>query len=270
MPDIKKLVAASDFHIPFYDPILLDLFYHFLADFKPDILVINGDFLDCASISKFDKVPHRHRFKNDLEIGKKILRKFRDILPNAEIYYIEGNHSFRLRQYIIRNAPELYEIYPTLKDLLELDQLRIEWIGTKESASRWIDTYKRFGQLYIGHFDRVNKHSGMTAKALVEDKGISVAQAHVHRLGQYNKRLEDGTQLVGLEMGCMCDLDPNYMGHANWQSGWLVVYLDQDGSGRFHHTLIHALGYRFFFNGKDYNWEEISKTVPRKLEVEVL
>ena len=268
MNNIKKLVVASDFHIPFVDFTLLDLFYSFLSDFQPDIFVINGDFLDCAAIAKFDKVPNRYSsFENEIELGKKILRKFREILPKAEICYVEGNHSFRLRQYLIRNAPELYNVTPTIPESLELNKLNIQWIGTKEAASRWVDTYKKFGQLYVGHFDKVNKHSAMTAKAIVEDKGVSIVQAHVHRMGQYNKRLEDGTQLVGIEGGCMCDLDASYMGHTNWQNGFVAGYLDLDGSGRFHVYPIQVLGYRFFWEGKDYHVEE---KLPKKLEIEVL
>jgi predicted phosphodiesterase len=187
---IKKLVVAGDFHVPHHDSILFDLFLKFLSDFQPDYLVINGDFLDCFAISKFDKIPHSGRMKDELELGWGLLKKIRDAIPETEISYIEGNHEFRLRQYIIRNAPERYDIAPDLPELLELNQFNIEWVGTKEGASKWVDTYKRFGQLYVGHWDRVNKHSAMTAKNLVEDKGISLIQNHVHRGGTYHKRTD--------------------------------------------------------------------------------
>lgn len=264
---IKKLVAAGDFHIPYHDPVLLGLFYEFLNNFKPDILVINGDFLDCFSISKFDKIPNRGlSLKNEISLGKDILQRFRNILPNAEIYYIEGNHEFRLRKITISQAPGLYDL-TTLEEQLELRRLNIKWIGTKENASKWVDTYKRFGQLYVGHFNKVARHSAYTAKALVEEKGISLVQAHVHRLGKYYKTLEDNnqTKLVGIEGGCMCDTNPSYMGHANWQQGWVVAYIDTQGSERFHAYDIPVLGYKFFFNDKIY---EANK--PKKLEIEVL
>lgn len=270
MKQIKKLVSAGDFHIPHHDPILFDLFVDFLADFQPDILVINGDYLDCFAISKFDKVPHRETLKSEFEIGIKMLGRIRHAIPNAKIYMIEGNHEFRLRQYLIRNAPELYEVSPTVADYLRLDDFKVEWVGTKPSASKWIDTYKRFGQLYVGHWDRVNKHSAYTAKALVEEKGISLVQNHVHRIGQHNRRLEDGRQLVGIEAGCMCDLNPDYMGHANWQHGFFVAYLDEDGSGRFHHTIVQVLGYKFFFGGKVYQFKQPPPSAPKKLHIKVV
>ena len=265
---IKKLVVAGDFHVPYHDPVLLDLFLEFLTDFQPDILVINGDFLDCFAISRFDKVPHHDSLKNEIEIGKVILTRIRKAIPDAEIYMVEGNHEFRLRQYLIKNAQELYELSPTLADYLKLEEFGVEWVGTKATASKWIDTYKRFGQLYVGHWDRVNKHSAMTAKNLVTDKGVSLVQNHCHRIGQYNFRREDDIQIVGIEAGCMCDLNPNYTSKPNWQQGFVVAYLDQDGSGRFHHTIIQVLGYKFFHNGKIY---EIQKTKPvRKLKVEMV
>ena len=202
--------------------------------------------------------------KDELDLGWKLLKKIRDTIPETEISYIEGNHEFRLRQYIIRNAPEIYDLAPDLPELLELNQFNIEWVGTKEGASKWVDTYKQFGQLYVGHWDRVNKHSAMTAKNLVEDKGVSLIQNHVHRGGTYHKRLEDGKQLVGIENFCMCDLNPDYMGNPNWQQGWTVAYIDLEGSGRFHAYPIQVLGYKMFFGGKVYEAD-----LPKKLDIEI-
>ena len=265
MANIQKLVIAGDFHIPHYDSILFDLFLKFLSDFKPDYLVINGDFLDCWAISKFDKVPRDGKLANEVELGRKLLEKIRNIVPKAEISYIEGNHEFRLRQYVIKNAPEIYDFAPTVQELLDLDSLNIEWVGTKKGANKWVDTYKKFGQLYVGHWDRVNKHSAMTAKNLVEDKGVSLVQNHVHRGGVYHKRLEDGIQLVGIENFCMCDLSPDYTSNVNWQQGWTVAYIDIEGSGRFHAYPIQVLGYKFFFGGNVYEAD-----LPRKLEIEII
>ena len=40
-------------------------------------------------------------FLEEIEIGRKILQSFRRILPKARITWIEGNHEFRLRRYLI-------------------------------------------------------------------------------------------------------------------------------------------------------------------------
>ena len=47
-------------------------------------------------------------FIEEIKIGKKILKSFRRILRRARITWIEGNHEFRLRKYLIKNAKELY------------------------------------------------------------------------------------------------------------------------------------------------------------------
>ena len=249
----KKMVVIGDLHIPHHDRLLLLLFKKFLKYFKPDILVINGDLLDCFEISRFDKVPKEGQsLQEECDMAYDILKEFRDILPDAQIDYIEGNHDWRLKQYLIKKAPELYGLRGlSIPSLLRLKELKINWVETQEGSSQWIDTFKQYGKLYVGHWNKVNKHSAMTAKNLVEDKGVSLIQNHVHRGGMFCKRVIDGTQLVGIENFCMCSLQPSYTNNVNWQQGWTVVYL-KDKSHRFHAYPLQVIRYKFFFEGKEF------------------
>ena len=229
------------------------MFNKFLEWFKPDVLVINGDLLDCFEISRFDKVPKSGKsLQEECDIAYEVLKEWRIILPKAKIIIIEGNHDWRIKQYLIKKAPELYGLRGlSLETLLRLEELKIGLVKTKEAASHWIDTYIRLGELYIGHFNKVNKHSAMTAKNLVEDKGVSLIQNHVHRGGVFHKRLVDGRQLVGIENFCMCELNPSYMSDVNWTQGWTVVY-QKEGSQRFMAYPIPVVKYKFFFGEQEF------------------
>jgi hypothetical protein len=97
------VVVANDFQIPFHDEKALLLFKMFLRRERPDWLILNGDFQDFWEISSYDLTPRSGKdFKREIEIGRGILRSFRRSLPNARITWIEGNHEFRLRKYLIQ------------------------------------------------------------------------------------------------------------------------------------------------------------------------
>jgi len=106
----------------------------------------------------------------------------------------------------------------SLAEQVDADKLEIEVInsGNRENCVS-------FGRLLIGHFDRVNKHSSYTGKNLMDDKGISLIQAHTHRGGCSYRRAWD-RDLAAWENFCLCDRNPQYVDHPNWQLGFSIVY----------------------------------------------
>lgn len=245
----QMVMVANDFQIPFHDEKALKLFLLFLQHEKPDWLVINGDFQDFWEISKYDIAPRAGKtFWEEIQMGRSILASFRRLLPQARITWIEGNHEFRLRQYLIRKAQALYDL-PGLSvpELMRLDALDIEYVASKKVLSRFSDNYIRLGDLYIGHWDKVSKHAGYAAKNLVEEKGVSLIQGHTQRFGVHARRTIDGRILVGLENFCLCSMHPTYVSHPNWQLGFSVVY-HQPATGRFDLHPILIRDYQFVWN----------------------
>ena len=231
----QMVVVGNDFHVPFQDEQALALFRRFLRREQPAWLILNGDFQDCWEISRFDRVPRTGKdFREEIQIGKKILCSIRSILPRARITWIEGNHEFRLRRYLIQNARELYGLPGlSMTELFDLSRLRIEYVACHPSASRFTDNFIRVGNLYVGHWDKVALHGGYAAKSLVETKGVSVLQGHTHRFGAHARTTVDGRVLLGIENFSMCRREASYVANPNWQTGFSVVYLEP-ASGRFH------------------------------------
>ena len=244
----EKCVVANDFHIPYEDKKVIKLWFEFLEDFKPDTVVINGDLLDCWELSRFDKDPRRGiKFKEEIQKGEEFFAKLRETLPKAHIVYIFGNHEFRLQHYIIKNAAALiYFNEISIEDFMHLKEYGVEVVnsGLKES-------YYKYGNLYISHFNKVSKHAGYTAKTLVDDKGVSVMQAHTHRFGLSIRRHLNDEYLGGWENGCMCDLSPSYILSPNWCHGFSVVYKEKKDD-RFQVVQIPIIKYKFFFGAKLY------------------
>ena len=188
----------------------------------------------------------------EIKIGKKILKSFRRILPKARITWIEGNHEFRLRKYLIKNAKELYGL-PGLSvtELFDLKDLKIEYVPCHPLASRFIDNFIRVENLYVGHWDTVAKEGGYAAKRLVEDKGVSLLQGHTYRFGAHARTTVDGRTILGIENFCICSRGASYVAYPNWQLGFSVIYLEPV-SGRFQWYPVMIGRQGFVWKGRKY------------------
>ena len=177
---------------------------------------MNRDFIDLKAISSFMNDPvTTPRFKEELANARYWLDLLVKATPNATRYFTFGNHEVRLQRYLIKKSPELSDIL-ALEDLLELDK---EWIVVNKSTK---ENYVQIGDLYVGHWDRVSKHSSYTVKNIIDDYGVNIIQSHTHRLGMYTKRYMDRT-VYGWEIGCLQELSPDWAGHVNWQHGFAVL-----------------------------------------------
>jgi len=243
MVKYKKIVVCGDFHIPYHDEKTLKTFRKFLKYFLPDVLVINGDLLDFYDFSNFDKeLINEGVLQEELDVGFKILEGYRKILPYQRFVMTSSNHmEKRLEKFKKSVGRAVYSLrYFTIPEMLRLSDLNIEHVD-----------FLKFKKFMIFHGETVRKHSAYTARAALEDKGKSVFTNHTHRLGSHYKT-DEGGEHVGVECGCLCGLEPEYLlGTPNWQQGFAVIYLDEK-SGWFQHYLVPIVGNKFVFDGVEY------------------
>lgn len=246
-------VSFSDVHIPFEDKKVVELLFEFLKDNKPKYVVINGDLMDCFMISKFDKSPGRGvTLQKEFEMTRGFLSLIRKICPDAEIELIAGNHEMRLRKYLLNKAIDLYGLEGlTIEDQLHLKDLNIKYTDFQEGVTQFEHNFTNVGDLFIGHFNKTSKNAGYTAKALLDDLGVSFIQGHNHKFGISTKRLLDGRQLIGVEQGCLCSLK-SYMSNPNWSQGFTVFYKKRSNN-RFQICPVNVVNGGFFFGDKEYN-----------------
>lgn len=210
----------SDIHIPFQDDKAISEWFRHLTKNKINKVIINGDLIDCYDLSSFDKVPKKGKsFYEEIEETKQFLFELRKRF-HGQVIYLEGNHSFRLRKYLMKIAPELYDMVSLdLQTLLELDGFKIDWVPAAETT-KFTDNFIEHDGFLIGHFSVVSQKSGYTATKLIEKYGNNIIQGHVHRLGMVYKTMP-GKTLIGIEGGCLCDTNPVYMRYPNWQKGFV-------------------------------------------------
>ena len=249
----RKVLVHADIHFPFQDQKILDLIYLFADWWKPDTIIHGGDLMDFYRLSKFSKDPSPpDMLDREFEAARNHLKIL--LLLAQEVHLIEGNHEARLNKYLNDCAPELKsltqaatgEVLLTVENILGLNEMGIEFI-----KMRGREAYKRYNDILVGHFNKVSKHSAYTAKALVEDKGISIIQHHTHRGGVYYKTVIGG-QLVGIENFCTCDIHPSYIQNPNWQQGFTCLLLDRNGK-RFTAYPICIVDYKFIFGDKKFS-----------------
>src|SRR3990167_8583552 len=251
---MKRIFICGDRQIPFDDKKARSLVLRFLQAIKPDEYIENGDLLDLGLISKYCQIPGKAKdsVQYQLEEGGKVFAEIRKVLPKAKIRYIIGNHDFRLRSYIINRAPELYGLHGIVfRKLLKLDELDIELIDAPEEAAKWNGVWYQIPKtnVYVGHYNRVAKHSAFTVKALIEDMGVSVIQNHTHRGGVYYKSFLDGKELFGIENFSLCERKQPYSSFNNWQLGLTVLNIE--GSWVYPEP-IWIQDYKIFYRGKLY------------------
>jgi len=225
---VRKIFVLGDIHFPFQEDKYLNFCFDTIKQTQPDIVVVNGDLLDFPSLSKYVISPEIDRIKltDQLNLGWQFFSDLRKIVPEARIIFIEGNHEFRFRSYVLRLAPHLYE-YVDLRRDLGLDELNVEFIETKKLASKWTDTFIKIDDIVIGHFDTVSNSvvpAGMTIRNIMQKKikSNNVVQSHCHRGAIIWDTDEFGLKRFGIECPCLCK-PPFYSGTFNWQNGFLII-----------------------------------------------
>ena len=247
MKGIKKVMITSDYHIPYMDGKAYSAMKSYAKAYKPNHFVINGDFLDFYSVSKFDRSPERKEsVQIEVDQGNRILDDIVDMLPKGcKMYYLEGNHETRLKNYLWRN-PELYGMDALkIENLLQLKRRGIKFIGSDPDYWKNDNGHLEMGDMLIMHGDnRLNgastsKYAGYSSKNTVVTMMSSIAMGHVHRLALNYLRTPKGN-LVGMEVGMLAQ----HTGTANWAQGFGTFELYR---GKSQNHRIHQIN-----NGKLY------------------
>lgn len=230
-----RVLLLSDLHVPFHcDKSLTKALKHG-RKYRADHVLLNGDFMDCHKLSCFMKDPDSRSFADELEMTRRVLRVIRDYFPNARIIAKEGNHEERYKHFMWTKAPELLGI-PEFEfpEVVGLNHLDIEWVADRRIV--------RLGKLPVlhGHEFRagfappVNPARGFFLKA----KG-SMTGSHHHQSSQHSERNIEGKVISTFSLGCLCELQPQYMPYNNWNHGFATCRIHEDGAYEFdNHRII--------------------------------
>lgn len=220
---LERIFFISDCHVPFHDKAALRLVMEVIKDFKPTILVSNGDFLDCMAISRHSKDPSRKiGLKKEIDLANKILDQLDVLCPKARRIFLEGNHESRLPRYLEEKAPELVGMVGmSIPEMLNLKTRGWEHVGYKDDI--------RIGKVFVTH--DVGSAGRYNAYRCLDTYQASIVTGHTHRLAYVVEGDAAGGRKVSAQFGWLGDVNQIDWMHRvkarrEWTTGFGYGYID--------------------------------------------
>ena len=218
---IKRLGIFGDVHIPYHDNEALETMFDKFEEENVDGIYINGDLLDFYVLSFHEKDPRKARFKDEIEAGREFLEYIRDRFPGIPIYFIPGNHENRFERYLRKKAVELLDVDEFRLDvLLQVGSTRIEYLPFRSRVS--------FGNYLIEHGDKIPGAGGVVpARTALMRMKTNVIINHFHKSSSSSQRVydvDDSSTINGYSLGCMCELEPEYLEINEWNQSFAILH----------------------------------------------
>jgi predicted phosphodiesterase len=230
-------VVGSDFHFGCHDESAINIFLETIRQIRPKTVILNGDTMDFLAISKYPKDIHRCWSLQDERIAyHSFLDSLIEVAGGADIYETVSNHSGqsvdgRWRRYLSERLGELSSL-SGIADVLSYENV---FMGSYQDFVSHVD-YVKLNDLIVTHGTTVRSTGGASCLVEVNKWNTSVLHGHTHRIGQSVKRVPNVSgrgeqQLIGIEGGCLCDLNPLYSACPNWQQGFNIISLGNETFG---------------------------------------
>ena len=214
--DNATIFVASDAHYwPGEPSEAHKAFVRLIKKHKPDMVIMNGDAFDGASISRFSRVGFAtHEIPNvkqELEAVSDRLHEIEKVAGNAKLLFTMGNHDQRFESRLANVAPEFEGVHG---------------FSLKEHFPRWLFCMSIMinKNLMIKH----RYHNGIHAAYNNPLKaGVSMVTGHLHRLQATIVSDYNGTRW-GVDTGTLSDVEGDHMSYGednpkNHCSGFAVL-----------------------------------------------
>lgn len=219
----KVIGVISDVHVPFHDKAATEAALRWLRAQNIDTLVLNGDFMDMYQVSDHDKDKRRSiTFGDELEEGRLILSQIRSYFgADVQIVYQEGNHEERYERFLPQAMASDKVRGSSVAQQLDLHLHKIDWVGGRRGIEA--------GRLSIYHGHEM-KASGMNAARTLNMRLMdNVIIGHLHRPQSVQRPRLKGDVIGSWVSGCLCNLRPFYAPINEWQHGFNLVRVFDDG-----------------------------------------
>ena len=223
------IVFVCDTHLTYVsDPSQLHpamrLVWKFITNYRPEVVIIGGDYLDMTPVSPHAMKAKNHkeletaRLQKDYNLGRALLEQIRPRV--VDMKFLEGNHEFWIERFL--------ETYPQFTGMLEvktglgLDALDIQFYG--------VNTVLSYGKLNFTHGWYTNKYH---ARKHLDEMGDHIIYGHTHDHQKHAKPVRASrAPYLAMSMGCLCNLNPYYMRNrpSNWLHGFGLIEVETTGN----------------------------------------
>jgi hypothetical protein len=221
--NVFPIMLGADVHIPFHDQDALEIFIERAIEINAKTIIFNGDWIDFYQVSNWQKDPRKRSVKEEIHIFNEILDLIQTNIK-AKIIFKYGNHEERFDNYLMDNAPQLFELEEMhLENILKLKERNIDAVKDKRII--------KLNHLHIIHgheykfaiSNPVNPARGLYLRA----KKNAVC-GHFHQTSEHTEPAINGDIVTDWSIGCLCGLHPLYMPLNRWNHGFAEIYNDED------------------------------------------
>ena len=226
----------SDVHIPYHDEAALAAAVAYLKKRKPDVLLLNGDFADFYTISRYTKNPKKRNFKREVKLLREGLSWLRSQFASSRIVYKLGNHDERWDHWLWNHAPEISDLPQVrLPSILTAKKHGIEFVGDKRPVMA--------GKLAVFHGHELTSGPftpAMPSRTAFLRTTASVMVGHHHRTSTYAQQNWKHEEIVCWSVGCLADLNPEYNPVNSHNHGFAVIDVAADGQFSVHNLRLNS------------------------------
>ena len=220
-----RVLSLSDAHVPYHHPKAITAAVDYARKkFKPDVVLINGDWCDFYAVSRWDKDPKKRDFIGELETCRESLSWLRGRFPKARFIFKEGNHEERFTKFIWNKASELWGMDACrIEHILKLEEMGIEIVGDQRPIMAGGLPILHGHEL--GNFtNSVNHARGSFLRTL-----HTVLVGHGHRTSTHCEPNMFGKETTTWSQGCLSAMNAEYARFAKWNHGFATVEVADDG-----------------------------------------
>lgn len=247
----ERWFIIPDLQIPYHDQRSLRAVLEYASENHWDGFIQLGDYMDWDFISRWTRenarAAERQRFFEHYMVGNAVLDDIMNACrkqnPNAKGLVLEGNHDYRIEDWINR--------VPAMEGLIEMEtNLRF----AERNMTYWKYWQHKqpyvIGKAWFIHGEYIGTHH---AKKTADSFHRCVFYGHTHDRQLYTKTTvsEDSVQCESL--GTLSVRELAYMGKkpSNWMQCFAEFTFRPDGS--FNHWTTNIIDHRFIaINGKEY------------------
>lgn len=218
----KKVGFLSDIHFPYEHTPSVNIALDFMAEWKPDVIVLGGDIYDFYPISRFNHSPaRRHTIQDEIDSAKWFIETVDQLAK--KVVFIKGNHEGRFSQTLAAT--------PSLFDLRALEFRKVLDLPTKweviENQKGWM-----YGGVYWIHGDvkGVSERVMYPAATLLRYIRTTFVCGHYHRPGVAYQNDFEGLPDAGWVNGHLSDeaASEEYITKPNWQRGFITAEVNEE------------------------------------------
>lgn len=220
----NNILFLSDIHLPYHDINALTLALKYGKEKNVNTIYLNGDILDCYKASFHEQDPKNRDMAYELEQGRQFIDLLKREFPKAKIFWKEGNHCLRWERFLRVKAPVCLGMEEfRLPILLKLAEKGVTWIENKQLVIA--------GKLNMIHGNEYKGGGGINvARTLWLRAGANVIAGDKHKTQSGLKTNIDKSITGTWSVGCLCELNPDYLPFNEWNLGFAHITIDSTGN----------------------------------------